>query len=247
MESIRSKGIWGIVILLALQILQVIVAFIPGEVVQVIAGVLYGAVGGWAICTVGTAFSTVLVYKLVVKLGMPFVEKMISPKQAARLEFMNDNKRIDFIMFILFFIPGMPKDVFTYVAPLTKMPVGRFLAITLVARTPALIASTYGGSAFTEGNYLSMAIVFIVCGALGILGIVFKDRILDFLADKKQEAREHRQERMEARENRSGIHGHVGSQQRMPKGRSFHLDSGSRTSNTPPPSSDDNGEDDASQ
>jgi len=224
--GIRSKGPWGVLILLALQVLQVIVAFIPGEVVQIVAGILYGAWGGWAICTAGTAISTLLVYKLVDKLGMPFVEKMISPKQAQRLEFMKDNRKLDFIMFILFFIPGMPKDVLTYFAPITRMSAGRFLAITLIARTPALVASTYGGSAFTQGNYLSMALVFIICGALGILGIVFKDRIMDFLSDKKQEARERRQERLAARERRQAVTGRTGYLHRLQDGRQGHGDPG---------------------
>lgn len=196
-DDIRSKGPLGVLLLLFLQILQVIVAFIPGEAVQILAGILYGAFGGWAVCVVGTLISSTLIYSLVGKLGMPFVEHMISGKQARRLDFLQENKKADVIMFILFFIPGLPKDVFTYVAPLTKMPLGRFLVISTIARTPALIASTYGGAAWIAGNYGKMALVFIICGALGILGIIFRERILDFLNEKKQEVKEKVEEEYE--------------------------------------------------
>lgn len=214
--DIRSRGPWGVLILLALQVLQVVIAFIPGEFVQIAAGVVYGTFGGWLICTLGTALSSALVYKLVDRLGMPFVEDMISPKMAKRLEFMSNNKKIDLIMFVLFFIPGLPKDVFTYFAPVTKMPLKRFLVLTLVARSPALIASTYGGAAFTQGDYGKMILIFAIFGALGILGIIFKDRILDFFNDKKQKIVERR---LAASQKRHGMLGPSGNGPRLSSGR----------------------------
>ena len=188
--NIRGDGALGVIILLALQVLQVIIAIISGEVVQLAAGIIYGGFWGWIICLAGCALSSALVYMLVGKLGMPFVEKMVPEKVSKKLDFLNGNKRIDLIIFVLFLIPGLPKDVFTYFAPLTKMPLGRFLALTLLARSPALIASTFMGSAWTQGNYTTAIVLFVICGGLGLLGIIFRDQIFDFFREKKKEVRE---------------------------------------------------------
>lgn len=187
--DVRAKGPLGVLLIIGLEIMQVIVAFIPGEVVQMISGILFGTIGGALVLLVGILIAGCIVYKVVERLGMPFVRSVISDEMVEKLDFLNDNKRIDIIVFILFFIPGLPKDVFTYFVPLTEMPLSRFLLLSTIARTPALIASTYAGAAFTSGNYTGMIVMFIICGGLGVVGIVFRDRIFDWFRDKKEAVR----------------------------------------------------------
>lgn len=189
-SSIQQQGFVGVLIVLGFQVLQVVVAFIPGEVVQILAGVIYGTFGGLLICIVGLLISTTIVYKVVNKLGMPLVKSVVPEKYLEKLEFLNHNKRTDLIVFVLFLIPGLPKDVFTYFIPLTGMPFGRFLCLSTIARVPGLIASTYAGAAFLEGNYTGMIVIFVIFGGLGLLGIIFRDQILDFLGAKKQKVKE---------------------------------------------------------
>lgn len=184
--DIRSKGPLGVLMVVGLEVLQILIAVIPGEVVQMIAGIVYGTVGGWFWLAIGAIIGSVLIYKIVEKLGMPFVRSVVSEEMFEKLDFLNDNKRIDFIVFILYFIPGLPKDVFTYFIPLTEMPLSRFLMVSTIARTPALLASTYAGASFTSGNYVGMIVMFVICGGLGIIGIINRDRIFDWFRDKKE-------------------------------------------------------------
>ncbi len=184
--DIRSKGPLGVLMVVGLEVLQILIAIIPGEFVQMIAGIVYGTVGGWFWLAIGSIIGSVLIYKIVEKLGMPFVRSVVSDEMFEKLDFLNDNKRIDFIVFILYFIPGLPKDVFTYFIPLTEMPLSRFLLVSTLARTPALLASTYAGASFTSGNYVGMIVMFVICGGLGIIGIVNRDRIFDWFRDKKE-------------------------------------------------------------
>lgn len=184
--DIRSKGPLGVLMVVGLEVLQILIAIIPGEFVQMIAGIVYGTVGGWFWLAIGSIIGSVLIYKIVEKLGMPFVRSVVSDEMFEKLDFLNDNKRIDFIVFILYFIPGLPKDVFTYFIPLTEMPLSRFLLVSTLARTPALLASTYAGASFTSGNYVGMVVMFVICGGLGIIGIVNRDRIFDWFRDKKE-------------------------------------------------------------
>jgi uncharacterized membrane protein YdjX (TVP38/TMEM64 family) len=190
LDSIRSKGIWGVLILLGLQLLQVVVAVIPGEVIEVMAGMLYGTWGGYAVCTVGVLISSMMVFLVVRRLGAPFVQAMISEEKMNKLSFLHNTQKLDTIVFILFFIPGTPKDLLTYFVPLTEMKLSHFLFLSTVARIPSILSSTYAGAALGEGEFIKMIIVFLITGAIGILGIIFNDRIVRFFHQRRAHSKE---------------------------------------------------------
>ena len=144
-NDVRQAGPVGFLILLAIQFLQVVVAFIPGEVVQVAAGMIYGPWVGALIVLVGCVVSSAFVFLLVHKLGAPFVQAMVSEKHMAKFRTFENSGKLNIIVFVLFLIPGMPKDVFTYLVPLTHMPLRTFLLLSNIARIPGILVSTYAG------------------------------------------------------------------------------------------------------
>lgn len=184
-DNIKGKGIVGIFIFLFLQILQIIIAVIPGEVVEIGAGMLYGAVGGLAICVVGILISTCIIFITVKKLGYNFIQSFISEHTLKKFAFLHDNKKLEVIVFILFLIPGTPKDILTYFIPLTDMKLSSFLVVSTLARIPSIISSTYAGSTIYDGNLVITVIIFAVTGILGILGIIFNDKIIHSLHKTK--------------------------------------------------------------
>ena len=105
-ESIQSQGPVGVFILLGLQLLQIIVAFIPGEVVQVAAGMLYGPLFGTLIILLGCVISSSLIYMLVHKLGAPFVRAMVDEKHLVKFYEFERSGKLNLIVFVLFLIPG---------------------------------------------------------------------------------------------------------------------------------------------
>ncbi len=133
---VRDAGIGGVFILLAFQFLQIVVAFIPGEVVQMAAGIIYGPWWGALIILIGCIISSAFVFMLVHKLGAPFVQAMVPKKYMDKLRKFESSQKFNIIVFVLFLIPGMPKDVFTYITPLSHMRLGTFLALTNTARIP---------------------------------------------------------------------------------------------------------------
>ena len=177
---VRSKGIWGILILLGLQMLQVVVAFIPGEVVEVVSGILYGTFGGYLICTIGVFLSSVAVFYTVRRLGSGFVSSIVTEEKMQKMKFLHNTQKLEMMVFILFFIPGTPKDMLTYIVPLTKIKASRFFLWSTVARIPSILSSSYAGASIGDGAWLRTIIIFAVTGAVGILGIVFHDRIIRF-------------------------------------------------------------------
>lgn len=181
-ERIRDKGAFGVVILLVLQFIQVVVAFIPGEVTQMAAGMLYGPLWGSLLILFGCAISSAFVYLIVHKLGAPFVKDMVPEKFLKKFEDFERTGRLNIIVFILFLIPGLPKDTFTYLVPLTDMKVKPFVIITTIARTPGVVLSAYAADGLIDGNIWTSAIIFGVLIVLAIFALIFSNRIMDFLS-----------------------------------------------------------------
>lgn len=188
-QFIRSKGVWGILILLAIQIVQVVVAVIPGEVVEVMAGILYGTVGGYIICTIGVLLSSIMVFYTVKRLGKGYVEKVVTSEKLSRFTFLKDSAKLNSIIFLLFFIPGTPKDLLTYIIPLTKVKPLHFFVISAFARVPSIISSTYAGSTIHEGNFKMTLLIFAITGIIGLLGIYVNDKIMKKLNKKKADTK----------------------------------------------------------
>ena len=159
-EDVQNAGVGGVFMLLGFQFLQIVVAFIPGEVVQLAAGMMYGPWGGALIVLVGCIVSSAFIFVVVHKLGAPFVHAMIPEKWMAKLEKFEQSEKLDVMVFVLFLIPGLPKDVFTYLMPLTHMRMRDFLFLANVGRIPGILISTFGAAGLIEGDYTQSIILF---------------------------------------------------------------------------------------
>ncbi|MBP3866657.1 MAG: TVP38/TMEM64 family protein, partial [Eggerthellaceae bacterium] len=160
------------------QFLQIVVAFIPGEVVQLAAGLMYGPLFGTLIILTGCVISSAVVYLLVHKLGAPFVQNMVSTEHLEKFRTFEKTGKLDIVVFILFLIPGMPKDVFTYLVPLTDMDMKRFLILSNVGRIPGVLASTYTAHGIFEGDVVGPIVVVCIVAIVAVIGFVFRDRIM---------------------------------------------------------------------
>ena len=178
-EYIQSKGAWGVLILLGVQIMQVVIAFIPGEPIEVISGLLYGTFGGWLICTVGVLIGTVVIYYIVKLLGVSFIQSIVNIEKFEKFKFLKDTHRLEALTFVLFFIPGTPKDLLTYFMPMTKIKPLTFFWISAVARVPSIISSTWAGASIGEGKWIQTILIFVGIAVIGILGIWLNDKLIN--------------------------------------------------------------------
>lgn len=176
-SDIRNAGPWGFLILLAIQFLQIVVAFIPGEVVQVAAGMIYGPWVGALIIWLGCIISSSFIFVLVHKLGAPFVQAMVPEKYMGKFRDWETSDKFNVIVFILFLIPGLPKDVFTYITPLTHMSMKNFVLISNFARIPGIVLSTYAAAGLVSGNIVESVIIFAVTAAVAIVALVVYGRV----------------------------------------------------------------------
>lgn len=183
---VESYGWTGRFVALGIQILQVVVSLIPGELVEVGIGYTFGAVEGTLICMVGVAIASSLVFFLVKRLGIRLVELFINHKKIDELWFINSEKKLKRLIFFLFFIPGTPKDLLTYFVGLTRIKLHEFLTISLIARIPSLVSSTIGGNLIQQKSYGGAVWIFAITGAISLAGMLLYNRILLFRSRKKQ-------------------------------------------------------------
>lgn len=188
-KLVDENYVLGLSVYLILQALQVIVALIPGGVIQILGGVLFGKLMGTVWCVVGILLGEMVVFKLARRFGMPIVEAFIDKKGIKKFEFLNDSKKLEISLFILFLIPGIPKDVLSYLAPLTKIKPLPYYVLSMLGRMPAIILSAVMGANLGKGDVLSALIVFLVFAAMGILGILYKDKVTELIKGKKNRLR----------------------------------------------------------
>jgi len=178
-EFLDSYGTASALIFILLQALQIIIAVIPGEVVQIAGGYAFGTFFGTLYSVSGTVLGTLLVFFATRLLGYPLVKMFVPQKKLDRFDFLMNNPRSEIAIFILFLIPGIPKDALTYIAGLTPIKPLRFVLIATVARFPGLWGSAYIGANLEKKNYLMVWIFSAAALVLFVTGLLMKDKIID--------------------------------------------------------------------
>ena len=169
---VDANGIWGRLAFVGMMVLQIIIAFIPGEPLEIAAGYAFGVVEGTLLCMLGTLVGGLLVFLFVRRFGMRVIDLFFSREKIRELRFLRDPMHRDLLTAILFFIPGTPKDVLTYFVGLTDMPLGAWLAITSLARIPSIITSTIGGNALGLAQYEFAILVFAATLLISLVGVL---------------------------------------------------------------------------
>lgn len=180
-EWIHSFGRLGIIVFIAVQILQVVVFVIPGEVVQVAGGYLFGTILGSLYSVIGITIGSLICFIIARFLGYSFVTSVVSDESLKKFDYIINNPKGEIILFLLFFIPGMPKDVLSYIAGITPVKFYNFFIITLFARLPGIVFSAYIGSNLESRNYFVAAIVSAIAVVLFLIGIYNKNFIMEKL------------------------------------------------------------------
>ena len=171
-QWVDSQGLLAPVLFMGMVILQVVVAVIPGEPLEIAAGYAFGALEGTVLCVLGTLIGGVLVFLLVRRFGAQAVEFFFDLEKFRSLRFFQDRRRLTFWVFLVFFLPGTPKDVLCYFVGLTDMRLRTWILVSAVARIPSIITSTVGGSALGMGEYAFAAIAFLAALAISGLGLL---------------------------------------------------------------------------
>ena len=185
---LKDFGVFRYMALLIIQLAQVVIAIIPGEFVELLSGFALGTLWGTVLCIVGSALGAAIIYWGVHRFGKRFIAFFTGRKFYERMKFLKDPVRRDMFLFILFFIPGTPKDLLLYFSPLLDIKLSRLLMIVSIARIPSLVSSCYVGAHVAEGMFGHSIVVFAITGMIGLAGILINDMILQYKEKKSKDA-----------------------------------------------------------
>ncbi len=172
-QKVENSGFLGLLTLFALQVAQIFLIVVPGEPIEILAGMCYGGIGGTIFIMVSAFIISTTIFLLVRKIGRKFVYDFCDSEKVAKIEnskIFQNPKKIEMIMLILFLIPGTPKDLMVYIAGLLPIKPIKFILISTFARFPSVISSTLAGENFAVGDWkmsiIIYAVVFLIVGII---------------------------------------------------------------------------------
>ncbi len=171
-EYFRAFGMYAALVLWCVQVAQVFVAIVPGEVVEISSGLLFDPIFACVLCYTGVFLASSLIFFLMRKLGKRFSRLFVSEAKLQTLRFVNTKEKLKRTAFVLFLIPGTPKDLFTYFFALTPIKFWDFTLISMIARFPSIISSVVGGKFVGDGEYFKAVIVFAITAFVSVAGLL---------------------------------------------------------------------------
>jgi uncharacterized membrane protein YdjX (TVP38/TMEM64 family) len=182
---LTDAGPVSILIFIALQMLQVVIAPIPGELSGFIGGYLYGVVLGTIYSTIGLSLGSWAAFGLARLFGLPLVEKMVGTKILDKYDHFMEHKGT-FVSFLLFLLPGFPKDALCYLLGLSHMGWKPFLVVSAVGRLFGTLILSVQGSLVRKDQDVAFFIVLAISGLVFIIGYFFGRNWLKMLHHKKK-------------------------------------------------------------
>lgn len=183
-KFILSYGKYSIGVYLALQIIQVVIFFIPGEIVQIAGGYIYGTLLGSLLSLIGITVGGAVVFLLSNKLGKPFVKRIVSEKDMVHIKKILEYDKAKYIVFLLYLIPGIPKDILGYVCGVSEVTFKDYMIYSTAGRMPCIFISAYFGTKLVTGEIGKIVIIAVIMTALFILGVFKGEKIIKGILSK---------------------------------------------------------------
>lgn len=167
-KVMNGFGIWAPFIYINLQVLQTVVAPIPGQIVGGVGGFLFGH---WGILwtTIGSFIGFWLVFCIARKFGRPLIEKIFKKSAVDKFDFIINAKGASLIIFAIFLLPGFPDDLVCYIAGLTKLSMKRLMIISVLGRFPTIVLTNYIGMGISGNLGLVVALSLVAVVVIGLV------------------------------------------------------------------------------
>ena len=175
-EWVDARGLWGQAAMILIVAVQILVALIPGEPFEFAAGYAFGVWQGLALCMIGSFIGGALAMLLARRFGMKLVKALFPKQDIENLAIFRNPDRLKMLTFLLFLIPGTPKDVMVYALGLTPMGVLQGMTLTTLARIPSIVTSTLSGHALGEEQYIASIIIYGLTGIASLIAILLYRR-----------------------------------------------------------------------
>ena len=187
-KKVSEMGVKGPIYILFIQVIQMIVAVIPGEPIEMMASMCFGFTKGILLCLTGFFIGSFIIFNIVRNVGMGFIRLFFSDEKINEIKgkkYFKHPAEFEAALFIIFIIPGIPKDIFLYVAGLTPVKMSRFLLLSTFARLPALVISNVAGQRISQGKIHEAVILYVATLIFGLAAVYINNR-----RDKKKTEKE---------------------------------------------------------
>lgn len=168
----------SVFIYLGAQILQIIISVIPGQALQIAGGFMFGFFLSLLLSLVGACIGTVITYYLGDILGRDFMHLFFDEKTLNRYIDHLNSKKAATIVFLIYLIPGIPKDVVSYAAGASEIKLKPFLLLSLVGRLPGMMGSLLIGKQIYHGSYTGAIVIAIIAAVAFVVGILTRKRLM---------------------------------------------------------------------
>ncbi len=173
---ITSFGIVAPVVFIAIQILQVIFAPIPGEATGFISGYLFGAIPGFIYSSIGLAAGSWISFLIGRFLGKRYIRRILPSGYLEKFDSIIKHQGI-MVLVILFIFPGFPKDYLCIILGLSALPVKAFVLIAAVGRMPGTLMLSLQGASLYDKSYGAFALITVICIICMIIGFKYREVI----------------------------------------------------------------------
>ncbi len=188
-ETVASWGWAAPVIFIVIQALQVVISPIPGEITGPVGGALFGTLWGLVYSTIGLTGGTLVCFWIGRKWGEPLVRPWLSERHWNRLSFIIEAEGA-IICFILYLVPGFPKDIISYLFGISPMPFWLFAVVSTLGRLPGTWISSYFGAHVAEQQYIYALVFMAVIVALCLPFYYYRERIVARVSGKRRRVKE---------------------------------------------------------
>jgi uncharacterized membrane protein YdjX (TVP38/TMEM64 family) len=185
---ISSFGASSPIAYVLLQIMQVVIAPIPGGAIEFLGGYLFGAKAGFLYSMIGLLLGSWLAFSLARIFEKVAVEKFVSEQTRNKFDYLVEHQGV-ILSFILFLIPGFPKDALCYILGLTPMHVGIFLIISTVGRIPGTLMATLQGAKAFDHQYKFFLILMGISTLVILVFYIYHEEIYHLTKKLKREKR----------------------------------------------------------
>ncbi|QSG06856.1 TVP38/TMEM64 family protein [Halapricum desulfuricans] len=163
-----------------LQAAQVVFAPVPGQVLAVASGWLFGLFWGTVYSVVGATLGSYVVFRVARRYGRPFVERAIDPAALALFDGFSE-RRGYLVLAVLFIVPGMPDDVICFVAGTTRLDIKRMTVIVALGRVPGYLLANAIGASLAAQLYAEATVLLLALVAASALVYWYRDAVFDRL------------------------------------------------------------------
>ena len=183
-HTLREWGVLAPVIFMGLQALKVIVSPIPGELTGILGGYLFGEWGGLLYSTIGLTVGSVSAFAVGRWLGARYIRKRVRADIWRKMGFIVEAEGA-ILCFIIFLVPGLPKDVTCYIFGLSPMPFWVFAVVSTLGRFPGTWVLSAQGARTASGDYLQVILLTAIVVAVALPLYYYRHRLVEWLRGKR--------------------------------------------------------------